>query len=96
MSKMDEALASIPKQYRDKLKTEALTPGEVFGAAWLWSLIESEFEALEQENKNYRRAIDNLTNGIPSQWAYAILRKERDQLRAELDKYLNAGKQEER
>lgn len=56
--------------------SDRVMPGEVDSIDSLREII--------KENVNYRRAIDNITNGIPSEWAYAILRKERDQLALEL------------
>jgi len=41
MSKMDEAAKTIPKYLFNKLiqNNKRLTPGEIFGAANLWSII---------------------------------------------------------
>lgn len=44
-----------------------------------------KIEALEAENKKYRQEMDKMQQGIPSEWAYAILRKERDALRERVD-----------
>ena len=46
-----------------------------------------EVQKLTDENKKYREEMDKITNGIPSEWAYAMLKKERDQLKKELHDY---------
>jgi len=40
----------------------------------------AERDELQAENLKYRQEMDKITQGIPSEWAYAILRKERDAL----------------
>lgn len=53
-------------------------------------LIKSDYliviEKLKEENDKFRSEIDKITNGIPSEWAYAILKKERDALRKLVEK----------
>jgi len=46
---------------------------------------QAERDKLRAENENYRKAIDKITAGIPSEWAYAILRDERDKLLVEIE-----------
>lgn len=48
----------------------------------------SAYAALKAENEKFRKAVDALTNGYPSEWAYTILKKERDELRAENEKLM--------
>lgn len=40
---------------------------------------------LREENAQFRNAVDALTHGYPSEWVYTILKKERDELRTEIE-----------
>lgn len=41
---------------------------------------------LEEENKRYVKEMRNINNGIPSEWAYAILQKQHDNLESRCQK----------
>jgi hypothetical protein len=41
---------------------------------------------LTEENRRYRKEMDKINAGIPSEWAYSILKKERESLQEENDK----------
>lgn len=51
------------------------------GAAAGAALRSAECIQLKEENKKYREEMDKITQGIPSDWAYAILLKERNELK---------------
>lgn len=48
-----------------------------------------ECARLKEDNEKYRSEMDKITNGIPSEWAYSILKKERDDLKAEIERLNN-------
>lgn len=54
-------------------------------------LVKEERDRLKAENQKYRAEMDKITNGIPSEWAYAILRKERDELQSKLAEVENSN-----
>lgn len=46
--------------------------------------LKAELAEISAENERYRKEMAKITNGIPSEWAYAVLKKDRDALHAAL------------
>jgi hypothetical protein len=65
----------IEKSAYDKLKDE-LEKSDALAHKW-----QSEWADIHEENKKYRKAMYDIMHGMPSEWAYTILKKERDELR---------------
>lgn len=59
-------------------------PSAMFSGAWL-DLLKRAHKA-EDELEKTKHALEETNNGKPSEWAYSILRKERDELKAQLNR----------